>query len=136
MAAAQLRLLRIFRFQLFADAVQQLHVALLRVSLESIDEGPGHSTRSLTGNLGILSVCEAGIVNGNILTRCILERRESLRSLIILAARPHDNVSRRSLGDLVALIRFVAPCSLFEESHCSRGHASHVTTSVRRYNTK
>ena len=56
MAAAQLWLLRVLGLKFFANTVQQHHVALLRVLLESADEGPRHSARGLTGDLGILSV--------------------------------------------------------------------------------
>lgn len=40
MATAQLRLLRVLALQLIADAIQQLHVTLLRILLEGRDEGP------------------------------------------------------------------------------------------------
>ena len=56
MAAAQLRLLRIFGGKLVADAVQQLHIALLRVLLKGGDEGPGHGAGGLAVNLRVLSV--------------------------------------------------------------------------------
>ena len=46
-AARQLRPLRVLGCQLVADAVEELHVALLRVLLERRDKGPGHSARSL-----------------------------------------------------------------------------------------
>ncbi len=56
MTAAQLRLLRVLSVQLVADAVEQRHVALLRVLLERGDEGPGHGARGLAGDLRVLSV--------------------------------------------------------------------------------
>lgn len=56
MAAAQLRFLSVFTLELGTDAVQQLHVALLRVLLQCCDESPGHGARGLACNLGILSV--------------------------------------------------------------------------------
>lgn len=40
MTAAKLRLLRILVLELRANAVEQLHVALLRILLESGDESP------------------------------------------------------------------------------------------------
>ncbi len=40
MAARELRFLRVLRLQHIANAVEQLHVALLRVLLESRDESP------------------------------------------------------------------------------------------------
>ncbi len=56
MTTAQLRLLRVLRLQLRADAVQQLDVALLRVLLERGDECPGHGAGGLAGDLGVLAV--------------------------------------------------------------------------------
>lgn len=53
MAAAQLRLLSVFGGQLVADAVEQLHVALLRVLLHGGDEGPGHGSGGLRCDVGI-----------------------------------------------------------------------------------
>lgn len=53
MAAAQLRLLLVFPLKFIADAVQQLHVALLRVLLQSGDERPAHCSSSLPGNVRI-----------------------------------------------------------------------------------
>ena len=50
MAAAQLRLLGVLCRQLVADAVEQLHVALLRVLPHCRDEGPGHGARGLRGD--------------------------------------------------------------------------------------
>ena len=57
-AAAQLRLLRVFGFQLIPDAVQELHVALLGVLFQGGDKGPGHGAGGLAGYLGVLSVWE------------------------------------------------------------------------------
>lgn len=59
MAAAQLRLLRVPALQLITNAVEQLHVALLRVLLECRNEGPGHSTRGLSCDVRVLSVEES-----------------------------------------------------------------------------
>ena len=50
MAARQLRLLRVFCFEHVAHAVEQLHVALLRVLPERRDEGPRHGARGLRGD--------------------------------------------------------------------------------------
>ena len=58
MAAAQLRLLRVFGFQLIPDAVQELHVALLGVLFQGGYKGPGHSACGLAGYLGVLSARE------------------------------------------------------------------------------
>ena len=55
MAAAQLRLLRVFALQLVSDAVQQLHVALLRILLQGGNEGPRHGACGLAGNVRVLS---------------------------------------------------------------------------------
>lgn len=46
-ATRELGLLGVARLQLVADAVEQLHVALLRVLLEGRDEGPRHGARGL-----------------------------------------------------------------------------------------
>lgn len=40
MAATKLRLLLVFALELFTDAIEQLHVALVGVLLERIDKGP------------------------------------------------------------------------------------------------
>ena len=56
MAAAQLRLLRIFLGQFETDVVQQLYIALLRVLLERRDERPRHSARGFAGDLRVLPV--------------------------------------------------------------------------------
>jgi hypothetical protein len=40
MTAAELGLLAVFALQLVADAVEQLHVALVWILLEGVDEGP------------------------------------------------------------------------------------------------
>lgn len=55
-AAAQLRLLRVLALQLITDAVEQLHVALLRILLEGSDEGPRHGACCCTCDLCVLSV--------------------------------------------------------------------------------
>lgn len=57
-AAAQLRLLRVFGFQLIPDAVQELYVALLGVLFQGGYKGPGHGAGGLAGYLGVLSVGE------------------------------------------------------------------------------
>ena len=56
MAAAQLRLLRIFALELIADVVKQREVALLGIFLERGDKGPGHGASSLTTDLSVLPV--------------------------------------------------------------------------------
>lgn len=47
MTAGELRLLCVFCSELVSDAVEQLHVALLRILLESRDKRPRHGTSSL-----------------------------------------------------------------------------------------
>ena len=77
MAAAQLWLLGILGLQFFANAVEQLDVALLRVLLQRCDKGPGHGTRGLAGDLGILPVSQ----NSSVITlgpRYSKERREGV----------------------------------------------------------
>lgn len=56
MTAAQLRLLLVLALQLFADAVEQLDVALLRVLLERGNESPRHGAGGLTSNVRVLPV--------------------------------------------------------------------------------
>lgn len=51
--ATQLWLLIVLALELVADAVEQLHVALVGVLLERRDESVGHGARSLTCNVGI-----------------------------------------------------------------------------------
>lgn len=106
MTAAQLRLLLILALELIANTIQQLHIALLRVLLERRDESPRHGTRRLASDIRILG------------------------GLGILAAGPHDDIGRRSLGLLVALIGGVASCGLLEQAHGGIGNASHVAASV------
>jgi hypothetical protein len=50
MTAAQLRLLLVFALELFADAVEELDVALIRVLAQTCDEGPGHGAGSFAAN--------------------------------------------------------------------------------------
>lgn len=50
MAAAQLRLLLVLALELVSDAVEQLHVALVRVLLETGNEGPGHGARGFAAD--------------------------------------------------------------------------------------
>lgn len=56
MAAAQLRFLCILALELFADTVQQLDVALLRILLQGSDKRPGHSPSSLASDICVLTV--------------------------------------------------------------------------------
>lgn len=56
MAAAQLRLLCILALEFVADAVKQLHVALLGILLQGSDKGPGHSPSSLAGDSCVLTI--------------------------------------------------------------------------------
>ena len=50
MTTRELRLLGVTRLQLVADAVEQLHIALLGVLFEGRDEGPRHGARCLGGD--------------------------------------------------------------------------------------
>lgn len=124
MATAQLWLLCVFAFQLVTDAVQQLHVTLLRVLLQSRNKRPRHGTSSLAPNLGILStarVSKTSIVRGQI---------ANLRCLRVLAPRPHDDISRCGSGLFSTLVRIAARSSLLEEAHGILCNAAHVTTGV------
>lgn len=62
MAAAQLRLLCILALELVADAVQQLHVALLGILLQGSDKRPGHSPSSLASDICVLTIREMDFV--------------------------------------------------------------------------
>jgi hypothetical protein len=57
MAAAQLRLLLVLALELFANAVEQLDVALVGVLAERCDERPGHGARSFATNRCVGSAC-------------------------------------------------------------------------------
>jgi len=59
----ELRLLRIFGSELVTDAVEELHVALLRLFLECRDEGPRHGSGSLRRDGGVGPVCDALVVS-------------------------------------------------------------------------
>lgn len=54
MTTAQLGLLAIFALELIADAVEQLHVALVGILLETVDESIGHCSCgfALDGSVG------------------------------------------------------------------------------------
>ena len=112
MAAAQLRLLSILRSELLANAVEQLHVALLRILLERGDERPGHSAGSLAGDVGVL------------------------RRLRVFAAAPHDDVCRAGLGLLGSFVGVVAAGCLLNEAHGRAGHAAKIAACIRRYDTE
>ena len=58
MAAAQLRFLAVLCGQFVTDAVEQLHVALLRVLLHDGDERPRHGASGLARDVCILSIEE------------------------------------------------------------------------------
>lgn len=53
MTAAQLRLLAILALQFVPDTVEQLHIALVRVLLQTRHESPGHGARGLARDGGI-----------------------------------------------------------------------------------
>lgn len=53
MTAGELRLLRVLSLEHVADAVEQLHVALLGVRLDGRDESPGHGACGLGRNGGV-----------------------------------------------------------------------------------
>lgn len=59
-----------------------------------------------------------------------------LRSLCILASRPHDNVCRTGLRNLVAFIDLVAGRCLLEESHRLASNSAHVASRIRGDNTQ
>lgn len=106
--AAQLRFLRILGRQLVTNAVEQLHVALLRVLLERGDERPGHGAGGLTADG---SVCA---------------------SLHVLAARPHDDIRGAGTGLSSLFETLVATGSLLEEVDGAAHHATHIAASVGR----
>lgn len=108
MTAAQLRLLRILGRQLIPNAIQQLHIALLRILLHGRDERPAHRARRLRGN-----------------------RRVRTR-LVVLAARPHHHVRGARLGRHGAVVRLVPVGGLLDEAHEVGRHAAHVAARVRR----
>jgi hypothetical protein len=54
--AAQLRLLVVLALELVANAVEKLHVALLRVLLQGRNEGVRHCTSGCSGDVGVGSV--------------------------------------------------------------------------------
>lgn len=56
MTARQLWLLRILVLEDIADAIEELHVALLGILLDGLDEGVRHGTRGLGGDGGIGAV--------------------------------------------------------------------------------
>lgn len=60
MTAAQLRLLVVFALEFVADAVEQLHVALLRVALERRHERVRHGACGGSGDVGVGSVSGNG----------------------------------------------------------------------------
>lgn len=62
MTAAQLRLLGVLGLELVANAVEELDVALLRVLLQRRDEGPGHGSCGLAGDLCVLPISEKSLV--------------------------------------------------------------------------
>lgn len=53
-----------------------------------------------------------------------------LRGLRVLASRPHDNISRRSLGLLRLLVRIITLDGRLCETKHSASQTSHVTTSI------
>ena len=108
MTATQLRLLRVLGRQFISDAVQQLYIALMRVLLERRHKSPAHGARRLARNIGVL------------------------RRLLILGARPHNNIGRRSLGLLVPLVCRVASGCFLEETHSGRSHTAEIAAGIGR----
>lgn len=53
MTATQLRLLTVLALQLITNAVQQLHIALIRILLKRVDESPRHGASRLAGDVCI-----------------------------------------------------------------------------------
>ena len=58
MTARKLGLLSVLGLENIADAVEELHIALLRIRLNSRDKCPRHGTRCLSINRGIGAVVQ------------------------------------------------------------------------------
>jgi hypothetical protein len=69
MTAAQLRFLGILCRQLIADAIQQLHVTLLGILLQSCNEGPRHGACGFTANGCVLPVNESELQGNEVCRR-------------------------------------------------------------------
>lgn len=106
MTTAQLRLLGILSVELVSDAVQKLDIALVGILLEGIDKRVRQSARRLTADSRIG------------------------RRLLILAARPHDDVGRRRLRPQVLLVHIVSSRHLLEESGCAGDHTTNILASI------
>ena len=131
MAAAKLWFLRILGRQLNPDAIQQLHIALLGILLQRIDESPRHGSSSFSSDRSILPAKRKKKKRS---VKCFEPGRNhsDLRCLGIFAARPHNHIRRRSLGLSRLLVRVIARRSLLEKAHGRIGDTAHIATSVSR----
>lgn len=134
MTAGELRLLRILSLEHVADAVEQLHVALLGVRLNGGDEGPGHGTRGLgrDGRVGPESSVSIFFIPDD---RTQFDYQgggdRNIRSLVVPATTPHDNIGRRCfcpLGVLIGLIAAAKRC--LSDGEQAASHASKIATSI------
>ena len=60
----------------------------------------------------------------------------SIRSLVIFAARPHDNIGWRSLGSERSVVCLISISCFLEESHEVIRNPAKVAPAVGGYNTK
>jgi hypothetical protein len=82
--------------------------------------------------MGVRPVGQGSVDAGEEITKY----REYIRSLIILAARPHDHIRGRRLRSNGAVIRLIARRGLLEEAHDIIRDAAHVAARVRRDDTQ
>jgi hypothetical protein len=92
--AAQLWLLLILALQLISDAVEQLHVALVRVLLQTRNEGPGHGACGFAadGSIGP-EIC----VSSASFHSFAIHVGQHLRGLCVFRPTPHDDICGTSL---------------------------------------
>lgn len=135
MTAGELRLLRILSLEHIADAVEQLHVALLGIRLNGGDKGPRHGSRGLgrdcrVGPERIVSIFFF-LVPHTPKLKSLKGKDGNIRSLIVLATTPHDNIGRRCLCPLGALIGLIAAAKrCLGDGEQAAGHASNIATSI------
>lgn len=109
MTRTQLRLLLIIpRIQLLTNTIQQLHITLLRILLQTLDKRITHRPRRRAANLRIRT------------------------RLCVLTATPHDHVRRARLGTDVPLIRIASLGCLLEKTHGRARHSAEVAAHVGR----
>lgn len=92
-----------------------------------------HCPKNANANLGSLRQKRVGA--GECLSRNQNERVYE-RSLIIFAARKHDDVGRRSFGSEGPVIGIFAVCSTLKEAKDVLGDTAKVALAVRRYNAE